>query len=431
MKICILGTPISSGNRGVLALASALVELVCEVNSSAEISLLIGHRSSFVADFETSAGLKRVQVVNFRLSPRSRFVEHLAAIILCCLVYRIFPLKALKRFLARKIPFIGEVTSSDVVGNIHGGDSFSDIYGLGRFLSNCAVDACIILLGAPLVQLPQTYGPFKTKTARIAAAAILRHSSIVMARDQDSFDLAAGILGAHSRPILSPDVAFGLSAARQFVPKTVPPLPADCASVRYIGINVNGLVLNGGYTRRNMFGLKLDYRAYLIEVITLLAKRFEGEFWFIPHTYGDRDTVESDLLASEVLVAGLPPEVQARTRVVKHAYSQHELKSIIGCSEFFIGGRMHACIAALSQSVPCAGVAYSKKFHGVFSTVGAEGCILEARELDISQAIIRTLDAFDHRELISAQLRELMPSTRRRLTEVFQSLSMGHNQSMQ
>ena len=47
-------------------------------------------------------------------------------------------------------------------------------------------------------------------------------------------------------------------------------------------------------------------------------------------------------------------------------------KAVIGQCDFFIGSRMHACIAALSQGVPCVGVAYSMKFAGVFDTVGME-----------------------------------------------------------
>jgi colanic acid/amylovoran biosynthesis protein len=38
--------------------------------------------------------------------------------------------------------------------------------------------------------------------------------------------------------------------------------------------------------------------------------------------------------------------------------------------DFFTGARMHACIAALSSGVPVLPMAYSRKFAGLFGTLG-------------------------------------------------------------
>ena len=46
--------------------------------------------------------------------------------------------------------------------------------------------------------------------------------------------------------------------------------------------------------------------------------------------------------------------------MIAHEYDQHAIKSIIGRCDFFIGSRMHACIAALSQKIPTAAVAIVK-----------------------------------------------------------------------
>jgi len=62
-----------------------------------------------------------------------------------------------------------------------------------------------------------------------------------------------------------------------------------------------------------------------------------------------------------------------RIGVVRGQYSPSEIKYIIGSCDFFIGARMHACIAALSQGIPAVAIAYSDKFTGVMQTVGAGG----------------------------------------------------------
>ena len=38
---------------------------------------------------------------------------------------------------------------------------------------------------------------------------------------------------------------------------------------------------------------------------------------------------------------------------------------------------MHACIAALSQTVPAVAIAYSRKFLGVMETIGVEDIVVD------------------------------------------------------
>jgi polysaccharide pyruvyl transferase WcaK-like protein len=58
---------------------------------------------------------------------------------------------------------------------------------------------------------------------------------------------------------------------------------------------------------------------------------------------------------------------------------------VIGQTDWFCGTRMHSCIAALSQGVPTAGIAYSDKALGVFETAGAGDALLDARALGSEQ----------------------------------------------
>jgi len=65
---------------------------------------------------------------------------------------------------------------------------------------------------------------------------------------------------------------------------------------------------------------------------------------------------------------------------------------------------MHACIAALSQGIPTVGVAYSQKFTGVFESVLAGDCVVDAGSVDPGIACARIIEQFEHREQLKIRL---------------------------
>lgn len=435
-KIGILGTPVSATNRGVLALGTSLVNLISS-SAHAEVVLFLGHSDSQPACFRIGGRSREVPLVNCRLSPRARLCDHLAWIVLACLLYRCVPLKFLRRVLSRITPWIAALESVDFAGDVRGGDSFSDIYGMGVFFYGFLEAWTVLLVKGTMVQFPQTYGPYKSTLARYLARYILRRSRVVIARDQQSRRHAQELIGQGREVWLSPDVAFALEAVKPELVELDPPLPdgypaADVSDsmpipadrAQRIGLNVSGLMFNGGYTRDNMFGLKLDYPAFLPTLVVALLLEHSGEVWLTPHTYGRRpDSVEDDLAACRQVRAALSPELRERVRLVTGEYDCHQLKYIIGQCDFFIGSRMHACIAALSQGVPCVGVAYSKKFAGVFDSVGMGEWVVDARQVTSDQAIARILDLFRTRCTVVDSLRQRSQDARADLLEVFERLA--------
>ena len=425
-KIVILGTPVSAGNRGVLALGASLMNL-CHSAANAEVVLFLGHRDNQPAFFRVGGRNRAVQIVNFRLSPRARPCDHLAWIVLACLMYRCVPLTFVRRRLSRLTPWIAALESVDFAGDVRGGDSFSDIYGLKGFLQSFLETWTVLLVKGTMVQFPQTYGPYKSPLARLLARYLLRRSRVVIARDTDSRQLARKLLGQGREVWLSPDVAFALEAVNPGRIELDPPLPNSQLSTPnsqpVVGLNVSGLMFNGGYTRDNMFGLKLDYPAFLPALAKALLSEHTGELWLVPHTYGRRPgSVEDDPAACRQVRSALPPELQKRVRIVAAEYDCHQLKYIIGQCDFFIGSRMHACIAALSQGVPSVGVAYSKKFAGVFDSVGMREWVVDARQASNEEALARILELFRSRHDVVSALRQRSQEARARLPEIFQKL---------
>jgi polysaccharide pyruvyl transferase WcaK-like protein len=132
--------------------------------------------------------------------------------------------------------------------------------------------------------------------------------------------------------------------------------------------------------------------------------------------------VESDNDASAKVYDSLPSELQPRVRMVTGEYDQHELKGIIGQCDFFVGSRMHSCIAALSQGVPCVGVAYSRKFAGVFESVGMTDWVVEGRSTSGEAAVARVVSLYRQRNGVREDLKAHADQARQQLTEIFGNL---------
>jgi colanic acid/amylovoran biosynthesis protein len=185
---------------------------------------------------------------------------------------------------------------------------------------------------------------------------------------------------------------------------------------------VNGLMFNGGYTGKNMFGLKMNYRTFVTELATQLLATQPGILLLIPHTYSPPGSVESDNDANRLLKESLPAALQARVRIVTGDYDAHQLKGIIGRCGFFVGSRMHSCIAALSQGVPCVGVAYSMKFRGVFESVGMADWVVDGRTVSSTEAIQTIMRLYPTAENERASMTNHATAARIKLHGIFTSL---------
>jgi len=419
--IGIMGTPITSGNRGVLALGASLTNLCASYSVKSEPLLFLGHKNNQNVTFRVDGKTHSIKVVNCRLSPHSRYCDHLVWIAFAAILYRVIPIFSLRKTLSRFTPWLSALEKSVFVGDIRGGDSFSDIYGINRFLYGFVLAMTVLLVKGEMVQFPQTFGPFKSTLARWLARHLLKRSSIVIARDRNSRKLAQALIGSKKAVWLSPDVAFSLESSRPDSIEMEPPLKGLMPS-KIIGININGLMYNGGYTRKNMFGLKLDYPELLPVLLVALLSEHKGELWLMPHVYAPAGNVESDPEACKQVRKALPEKLQNRVRILTGEYDQHEIKGVIGGCDFFIGSRMHACIAALSQGIPCVGIAYSMKFEGVFDTVGMKEWVIDGRTETNQEAIDRILYLYRKRDSVRDALSENADQARKRLQEIFQKL---------
>ncbi len=268
----------------------------------------------------------------------------------------------------------------DAVFDIGGGDSFADIYGWKRFAYLWATKWFAMRRGIPLVFSPQTIGPFTRQPYRALARGVMNRAEIVVARDPKSFAVA-GEISPRARLLQSVDVAFALPFERR---------TKDDPAVVEVGINVSGLLFNGGYTGRNEFGMEIDYPAYTRRLIEALLARPGVKLWLVSHVNSDVIASDDDRRAAARLHADYPA-----TCVAPPFASPVAAKSFIAGLDLLVAGRMHACIAAYSTGVPVVPVAYSRKFSGLFQQSLGYSHVVPVHGMSTQAALDFTLDRLD------------------------------------
>lgn len=288
---------------------------------------------------------------------------------------------SIKRALVGMSPFPAQIGQCDVVFDIGEGDSFTDIYGMRRLRQLAFSKLMVLLKGRPLILSPQTIGPFERPVSRLMAHALMRRCTRIFARDGLSFNyLREHGLTAHADEVV--DVAFRLPFVR----------PAREPGSLKVGINVSGLLYNGGYTGTNELGLSVDYAAMTRRMIESILARSDCELWLVPHVLADSLPVEDDYKVS-LLLQQLYPVLKVAPRFE----TPSEAKSFISGMDFFTGARMHACIAAFSSGVPVVPLAYSRKFNGLFAALEYRH-FADCKTATDQQVLDMVLGALDQRD---------------------------------
>ncbi len=445
-RVLLLGATFATGNMGVGALAAGALTVVRHRYPHATIQLLDYGREPTVSVVQLHGKPISVPLVNLRFSWKVLLANNVAALLALSLAAR-WGGAGVRRWLLAHNRWLKAVADADMAVAVSGGDSFSDIYGLGRFMYVVLPQLLAVNLGVGLIMLPQTYGPFRGKAAQHIARFLVQRAAVVYSRDQAGLHVLRSLLGAHesqsqarfcfdmgfvlephaprqlelrggdSGGIASGEVASvgrgsGDVVSRDVVARALAQR-SGVFSRPLVGLNVSGLLLMGGYTGRNMFDLRLDYRALIDALIGYLIEVQGATVLLIPHVFGS--DAESDTHAVQSVHARLQSQYAPHLVCVCGTHDPHEIKHLVGQCDFFIGSRMHACIAALSQAIPAVGVAYSDKFAGVFASVGAGSVVADPRHLTVEQTVDVVAQAFADRVAARAQLQLSMPHIKARV----------------
>jgi polysaccharide pyruvyl transferase WcaK-like protein len=287
--------------------------------------------------------------------------------------------------------------ASDIVIDIGGGDSFADIYGSKRLVRMFYLKFLTHLAGTPLVMAPQTIGPFRKYISKSLARLSIRLCKIVATRDALSTQSARN-MGVTAHIIEASDVALAL-------PYDPPPPRQDGRPVR-VGLNVSNLLMNKGYTGKNEFGMAGDYPSLVRDIVRLFTNHAEScEIHLVPHVAAMDEAlthIEDDCAANLLLKKEFPHVILA-----PRFTSPSEAKTYIAGMDFFMGARMHACIAAFSSGVPVIPMAYSRKFEGLFGSLGYPH-VVDCTTEQNAQILEKIAVAFGQRSALEQETRDAM-----------------------
>jgi len=413
LRVTIIGAGFETGNMGVSALANGAISAVLASFPKAKITLFDYGRVPIRYKLVFNGVGADVELLNIRFSRNLFLPNHVLQLCFLALLSRMVPRAAAPR-LIRSNRWLMVLSESDVIGALSGGDSFSDIYGMGRLLYVSLPQILVLLLGKPLALLPQTYGPFRGGIGRFIARWIFRRASPIYSRDMTGLQTIASLKAVtRSAPISTFDVAFAME-----------PLPisggSGLSTDGLVGLNVSGLL----YTRQQSFDSRTInpgvYREILAQLVHFFVTERSLPLVLVPHVLGK--SAENDVTAAIDFRDSLPRELRDRIEIADVPADSRKIKYLIGQCEFFVGSRMHACIAALSQGVPAVGIAYSGKFAGVFESIGVGDLVVDLGDSSVEKAVQRTKAIWLQRGQFRSQLAQILPRIKSSSESLFKDL---------
>jgi len=197
--------------------------------------------------------------------------------------------------------------------------------------------------GKPTIMLPQAFGPFKKADVAAAARGLFSSVDLIFARDQESYDHVAALLGDTKKLGLSPDITIALNVKAkpsQRTGKRVAIVP---------NVNISA--------RSSESGVKNLYAKSLRDMYERLLREGYEPFFLIHSTHGDPSVVD------DVVALGGPVDVETPANGLA-------AKAVIAQCDGVIAGRYHAIVSALSQGVPAVAHSWSHKYGALLSDFG-------------------------------------------------------------
>ncbi|MGL6199647.1 MAG: polysaccharide pyruvyl transferase family protein [Lachnospiraceae bacterium] len=356
MIIGLFGMTLNNENLGCLALTYSMLQILNEISEETGIEfqyILFEPNPSSKRNSETmqELGMSKVSIDSSRVAAVS--------------------IRGLLR-INRRSEMTRNIRRCDAIIDMTGGDSFSDIYGNKRYLFWSRIKEYAQKLEIPLILGPQTIGPFLKHENQDLAKRIIRNAKLVMARDKLTAEYIEEVFDQIIE--VTTDVAFILPRGCQ--DKAV----NKSKEVINIGINISGLLTETKYenTPTQNIELAADYDMYIDRVIKALYDKENYIINLIPH-------VRSDVPSILKVKSKYPKCI-----VMEFVESPIKAKNYISHMDIMIGSRMHATIAAFSCGVATIPVAYSRKFAGVYGSLGYNKIIDLCAE-GTGQAVEKTL----------------------------------------
>lgn len=320
-----------------------------------------------------------------------------AALLYRCIGIRLWPRADGRRQLMRAY------YDADVVVVIGGGHLYAPHAYNIAFIWLWVGLALAVVLGKPLLLLPQSFGPLPGRLQRAMLRWLLEHAAFVAAREYRSVELLAKL--KLRRALVLPDLAF---TAAEAAPHELDAAVPQIRQARASGRPLIGLTLMDWGGQNPRFRNQPGYEAAVLALIGHLAERYDARIFLFSQCFGST-AAHDDRRIARRLAAVAPP---ADLTVVDAALSPELLKAAYRQIDALVATRMHSAIFALGAGVPTLVIGYLHKSVGIMEMLG-----LERYCLDIDTVDCDTLrDGFDRlwrdRTHVARRIGERVPMMR-------------------
>lgn len=425
VKVCILGASFQKDNLAVSSLLTGTIMAILNAYPYIEISLLDGTAESGWKDVTHGAATTEVKCFRIDFSMKLSAENNMWSMLIGSLLSRLPRCRFIHDAFSTYHSGLRCIEEADIVFSLSGGDRFTDACGMNRFFSVALPQLLAILLRKPLVLLPQTLGPFKKGLTRIIARSILSQAKVVYSRDHENIEEIPKVLGVDpERFEFGYDMGFVVEPRIQV--EQVPAwLQRWNTETPLVALNVSGLLYGSDSVKKSLCNLKSDYRQLIYDLIEHFVVTHRAEVVFIPYVFGATAKGECDVMAGRRIFRGVKHKLYEHLHFIDGAFDEYEMRALMGRCDFFIGSRVEACIAALSQGIPTTVLAYSQRSCAVFASAGLENVVLDMEALD-EKAILEHVDhAYRHREELRAHLESKIPTFRASVMDLLKQISIS------
>jgi colanic acid/amylovoran biosynthesis protein len=275
------------------------------------------------------------------------------------------------------------------------GDSFSDWK--NRSIINVLALIPAVLLRKPFVFFSQSIGPFNFWTLPFAKFC-LNNSNLIVIREEVTRNYLERI-GVKNRHLsLAADCAYLLEP----VPLArVLEILKECHVPRskhpVLGVSVSAFMMDKFFE-----GQSADYLSVMSQLVDYLVESKNAYVLLIPHCVSPKYYGNDDIYAIRNVYRLI--RNKKNVGIIDNDYDARELKGIIGYCDFFVGCRMHANIAAISQNIPTIALGWSHKYYGIMKRVGMEAYVFNIESLSFEELKIKVDMLFSIKEQTKKKL---------------------------
>jgi colanic acid/amylovoran biosynthesis protein len=296
-------------------------------------------------------------------------------LLLFVLCYRLFGWRLQPRA-AEHRQLVDAYYTADLVAVIGGGHLYARHRFNIAFLWLWLGLALVLLLGKPLILLPQSFGPLPGRIQRSLLRWLLQRSHLIVAREYRSLAFLAEI-GLRRRVLVLPDLAFAMHNAGGAEP-TIQSRPRPLI----------GLTLMDWGGQNASFRHQSEYELAIVALIEHLQRQYAARIMLFAQCTGPTPDQDDRRIAHRI-IAALPQ--RESVTLVDAVLSPGELQAAYRQLDLLVATRMHSAIFALNNAVPTLVVGYLHKSVGLMELLGLSRFVLDIEAVD-AQSLCAAFD---------------------------------------